>query len=143
MYCNDVRKKLSAYLDDELSFKERELVEKHLGLCSSCADEKKSLLLISSLMDEIATEDISPFFADRVTTSAKTNSKQAHEICFLKPALACLGLILVLLAGAGLFEFQYLNRNEKAEYAYLRHFDDFPPGSFSYIFASSLKGEAK
>lgn len=141
MDCNDVRKKLSAYLDDELSFKERELVEKHLGLCSSCADEKRSLLLISALMDEIATEDISPFFAERVIAGTKTDGDKHRRLRFLKPTLACLGIIAILLTG--IFEFKYQDRSEKVGYEYLKNFNDFPPDSFSYIIVSSLKGEAK
>jgi anti-sigma factor RsiW len=77
-----VRKKLSAYHDDELSFRERALVEKHLGLCSPCADEERSHLLISSLMDEIETEDISPFFAERVITGAKARQRISRPDLF-------------------------------------------------------------
>jgi anti-sigma factor RsiW len=141
MDCNDVRKKLSAYLDDEFSFKERELVEKHLGSCSSCADEKRSLLLISALMDEIATEDISPFFAERVIAGTKSNSDKQQRLRFLKPLFAGLGILVLLFVG--IFEFKYQDRSEKVGYEYLKNFDDFPPDSFSYIIVSSLKGEAK
>jgi predicted anti-sigma-YlaC factor YlaD len=141
MDCNDVRKKMSAYLDDELSFKDRELVERHLDMCPSCADEKKSLLLISSLMDEIAAEDVSPFFAERIIAGLKADNDKSYKLRFLRPALVCLGIILVLFAG--IFEFHKWAGSEKAEYAYLRDFDDFPPDSFSHIFMSSLRRETK
>lgn len=141
MDCNDVRKKLSSYLDDELSFGEREILEKHLGLCSSCADEEKSLFLISSLMDEIPTVDISPFFAEKVIAEAKAESDKPYNLRFLKPALAGIGIIVVLLTG--IFGYKDLNNIERVRYEYLKNFDDFPPDSFSYIFASSLKGEAE
>lgn len=141
MDCADVRKKLSAYLDDELSFRDRELVEKHLGVCSSCADEKGNILKISFLMDGIETEDISPFFVERVLAGTKADSDTSRKLRFLRPALAGLGIIVVLLAGV--LEFKDPNRNEKVAYEYLKNFDDFPPDSFSYIFISSLKGEAK
>jgi hypothetical protein len=141
MDCKGIRKKLSAYLDDELSFKERELVENHLGLCSSCADEKKSLLLISVLMDNIPDEDISPFFAEKIVNSANAGIAKSHKPQFLKPAFASLGIIVILITG--ILEYKYHNSNKKAGYEYLKNFDDFPPGSFSYIFVSSLKGEAQ
>ena len=141
MDCNDVRKKLPAYLDDELSFKERELVEIHLGVCSSCAQEKRSLLLISSLMDNITTEDISPFFADKVIACARIDSEGPRKLRYMRPALVGFSIIVILLTG--IFEFSFHDGSKKTGYEYLRSFDDFPPDSFSYIFVSSLKGEAK
>lgn len=143
MDCNNIRNKLSAYLDDELSFRDRELVEKHLDLCPACAGEKKSLLLLSTLMDEIAAEDISPFFTEKVISNVKTDSRQTRKPRSLRPALACLGIIVFLLAGAGIFGSQYLNEHEQDEYAYLSNFDDFPPDSFSYILFPSLRGEPR
>jgi anti-sigma factor RsiW len=141
MDCTNIRKKLSAYLDDELSSREREHVERHINVCPECAGEKKSLLLISSLMDEITTEDISPFFTERVVARTKTEGVGARRLRLLRPALVGLGIIVVLLAG--IIEFQYLNGKEKIEYEYLKNFDDFPPGSFSHIFVSSFSRDSK
>ncbi|MBI5635281.1 MAG: zf-HC2 domain-containing protein [Nitrospirae bacterium] len=143
MDCNNIRNKLSAYLDDELSFRDREVVEKHLELCPACAREKKSLFLLSSLMDEIAAEDISPFFTEKVISSVKTDSRQTSKHHSLRSALACLGIIVLMLAGAGIFGSHYLNRDERDEYAYLSNFDDFPPDSFSYILIPSLRGKSR
>jgi hypothetical protein len=141
MDCNHTRKKLSAYFDDELSFKERELVEKHLALCPACADEKKSLLLISSLMDGIANKDITPYFAQKVVSSATEDLISHHKNHILKPALAGFGILMILLLG--IFEFRPMGITEPVNPEYLRDFGDFPPESFTDLYISSIKGSAR
>ncbi|HAK88364.1 MAG: hypothetical protein A2077_06870 [Nitrospirae bacterium GWC2_46_6] len=140
MDCKIVGKKLSAYIDGELPFKEREAVGKHLGLCFSCSEEHRRLILIASLMDDIAVEDVSPFFADRVVNNAKTVFKTHHRR-FLNPALACMGIIFIVVIG--LIEFMPRGNIEAARYECLREFEDFPPDSFSDIYMTVIKGEAK
>jgi anti-sigma factor RsiW len=43
MECRVLRRKLSAYIDQELSVEERRLVERHLGECAGCAQELQVL----------------------------------------------------------------------------------------------------
>jgi len=141
MDCNHTRKKLSAYLDDELSFKDRELIEKHLASCPACSAERKGLLLISSLMDGIENEDISPFFTHKAVSSATADLRSRYKRHFLKPALAGFGILMVLLLG--ITELRPPATIETIRHEYLRDFGDFPPESFSDLYISSIKGAGR
>jgi hypothetical protein len=124
-----------------LSFKEQEVVEKHLDVCPACAAEKTSLLLISSLMDEIPPEDIAPSFAERVAANARADIEKPRSLPFLNPAFA--GIIIILVLLIGVVKFHPKNESEPRRYEYLMDFDDFPPGSYSRLYMSSVKGTVK
>ena len=59
--CNSVSELLGKYLDQEVTEQEKALVEAHLVDCSSCRDELKSIVELSSVMkvpvEEMAREE--------------------------------------------------------------------------------------
>lgn len=66
MFTRHVVKELSAYLDNQLSEKEKLTVEKHLKGCESCRKELSGLKLISEKLKAIPAPDLGPFFEETV-----------------------------------------------------------------------------
>jgi chorismate synthase len=141
MDCKDIKRRLSAYIDNELSLKERQLVERHLEQCPMCASEEKKLRMLSLLMDMIPDGDTSPFFVERVISKVKTGIGEPGRAYRLKPVLA--GLLAIVLLIIGIAGLSLENTNKAGFYPYLKNFDDFPPGSFSNIYISTVKGDSK
>jgi anti-sigma factor RsiW len=138
MDCRDTKKRLSAYIDNELSLKERQSVERHLGQCPSCAHEERELRIVSILMERIPDDNSSPFFAERVISKVKIGTGEPRMVYRLKPVLAgLLAIVLLIITIAGL---SLENTNRPGLYPYLRNFDDFPPGSFSDIYTRDMEG---
>ncbi|GEM_PF-801262 len=50
MDCERVRQKLSAYIDGDLTFAEKERIEEHLRFCISCQKEMRKLLGLKNLL---------------------------------------------------------------------------------------------
>lgn len=141
MECKDIRGKLSAYLDDELSFEERNSVKGHLEICSSCSEEENRLVLVSSFLDNLPAEDISPFFTEKVVNSVISDLKSSRKFYLLKPALAGFAIIVILLFGIG--EFIGIKTAESYRDEYLQDFGDFPPGSLSKVYMRSISREVR
>ena len=57
MNCNEVRDKLSLYLDDELNEKEKKLMDEHLKNCPECSSELKGYRKIIQLLNELPNEE--------------------------------------------------------------------------------------
>lgn len=115
MKCKEVKKLLSAYLDDELSLNKRQLVEKHLKVCSDCAREFASFRsvdrLTTSLIPEEPPEEYWEEYADRILTRVTPKVERKAGVS-LKPwwlfilmrtefrvATAAAGVVLILLIG--------------------------------------------
>lgn len=57
MNCNEVRDKLSLYLDDELNEKEKKLMDEHLKNCPECSSELRGYRKIIQLLNELPNEE--------------------------------------------------------------------------------------
>ena len=57
MECKHVLKLLNAYVDDSLSWREAENLEKHLGSCSGCARELHELRALGQLMRSLGRRE--------------------------------------------------------------------------------------
>jgi anti-sigma factor RsiW len=137
MRCVDIRKKLSAYIDEELSLRERRLIKKHLELCRHCAEEEKQLLLLSSFVGITSDNVVSLSFTERVINKIRSRRKESDAIPFFRAILAGFFIIIFLMASIAGFN---SSRNGSADnYDELRDFDDFPPESFSRIFMDTVK----
>jgi len=73
--CSDYREELSAYIDGELSWDEREAIEKHIAACPACADELAALEHTQELCQHI--EDVETP-AD-LTSSIMTNVHERRQ----------------------------------------------------------------
>lgn len=61
-----MKKLISAYFDNEVSEKEKNLVEEHLKKCTFCRKYYKSLQKLSSTLDKYKEEELSPDLEQRI-----------------------------------------------------------------------------
>jgi predicted anti-sigma-YlaC factor YlaD len=67
MSCKKWKKKLSSYLDNEVSSRERLKIEKHLKTCRACFSQFKQLESIHRLVQSIQPEKARPGFYERLS----------------------------------------------------------------------------
>jgi len=115
MKCKEVKKLLSAYLDDELSMNKRQLVEEHLKVCSDCALEFASFQsvdrLTTSLIPEEPPEEYWEEYSSRLLrrVAPKVERKAGFSLrdwwlsilmrTEFRVATAAAGVVLILLIG--------------------------------------------
>lgn len=135
--CKEIQKKLSAFIDNELTPSEITLIEKHLHHCSGCAWEESSLRKINELLDFMPDESPAPAFVSKSVYRAASWKRGAYvKEHFYKPAIAFMRSVISLLFYPGDGSGYPINR-------YIRNFDDFPPESLSSIYISLIQGESK
>jgi len=92
--CDNIARKLSAYMDGELSAKDRAEVKAHLDGCPACAGDLRRLTALNAAMAQLPGAAPSPFFAAKVSAAARAlNKKRAPLLRFLRfpvPAMAVL-----------------------------------------------------
>jgi predicted anti-sigma-YlaC factor YlaD len=67
MSCKKWKKRLSSYLDNEVSYRERLKIEKHLKSCGACFNQFKQLGRIHRLVQSIQPEKPRPGFYERLS----------------------------------------------------------------------------
>lgn len=82
MKCSRVRKKLNAYLDNELSQQKRTNIEGHLSLCSLCSEELNNLSRVSDVFCLYEEIEPSPQFGNTVRQRIVTQEKRS--VFFIK-----------------------------------------------------------
>lgn len=108
MECDKAKELLSAYLDGEVTEKERHLLEEHLASCKSCRQELEELRRIVGLVASLPKEAAPEGFAQRTVASLPAPGTGAPERLrkfFLRPrwafasgALATAALILIAMS---------------------------------------------
>ncbi len=68
MKCSQVKKKLTAYLDGEVSEKEQEIISEHVKSCTACRQELDALRTVSRTLDEIVDVEVTPYFRAHLKT---------------------------------------------------------------------------
>lgn len=115
MKCKKIKRKLSAYLDKELNYKEKQIVEKHLKECVNCMDE----LDILSNQDKflIKIETIEPSFNFRnifwrkVQFSSASNVQSSMKLDWF-PIPVMSFLIVLIILNLSIFFFTLFARGE-------------------------------
>jgi anti-sigma factor RsiW len=138
MNCEYCKEKLSAYIDNELSPKERLMIEEHLQRCPSCAREAEMLNQIDVLIGHIPEETPSPAFVQRTVNKAAVLQRRSWSKLVLNKALS-------FIRHAVAFVFAPVGDSTRGEsslssHGYLRTFDDSPPGSFADIYLTVIQG---
>ncbi len=108
MECDKAKELLSAYLDGEVTEKERHLVEEHLDSCKSCRQELEELRRIVGLVASLPKEAAPEGFAQRTVASLPAPGTGAPERlrkfllrprwAFASGALATAALILIAMS---------------------------------------------
>jgi anti-sigma factor RsiW len=139
MNCDNCKDKLSSYIDNELSFEERFLMEEHLKTCPSCAQEAETLNQLGVLLGGIPEETPSQAFVQ--TTLVKAAVIRRHSLwkkVFLKSAISFVWSALAFVFvpdGYGA-----AGRKRLSSRGYLRTFDDSPPRSFADVYLTVIQG---
>jgi len=109
MRCEEVRDKLSAFLDDELDPARGEVIEEHLNTCRECADALGQMKGLSTrLRTEVPYYRASDSLRSRVgqaawSTSAKREKGDSRRSVFGGGWLAAAATIVVILGGVWIF----------------------------------------
>lgn len=79
MNCKKIKKLLQLYIDNTLTFGEKQLVEKHLEKCSECQAELKSLSVAIRLIKSLPEVSTSPDFTDNLMSKISQIEEKERE----------------------------------------------------------------
>ena len=79
MNCKKIKKLLQLYIDDALTFGEKQIVEKHLEKCSDCQAELKSLFTTVKLIKSLPEVSTSPNFAEKLMSKISQIKEKERE----------------------------------------------------------------
>ena len=79
MNCKKIKKLLQLYIDDALTFGEKQIVEKHLEKCSECRAELKSLSAMLRLIKSLPEVSTSPNFTENLMSKISQIEEEERE----------------------------------------------------------------
>lgn len=79
MNCKKIKKLLKLYIDDSLTFGEKQLVEKHLEKCSECQAELKSLSAVVRIIKSLPEVSASPNFTENLMSKISQIEEEERE----------------------------------------------------------------
>jgi predicted anti-sigma-YlaC factor YlaD len=151
MKCEQIQKKLSAFIDDELNKGEVGLIREHLKTCRECAEELQALGSVWDFMETGEEVEPSPYFWTRLSAEIASREKErslrwgfwrklfSNPIPVAAAVALILGLLLGNIVGRMLYpNGSYLNSEATADVLALNTFDDMPAGSLSDAYYSLL-----
>jgi anti-sigma factor RsiW len=148
MRCSSVHKKISAYLDGELSEDERKSVAEHLETCRGCQTRLEELSRVSDSLDLLAKVSAPPFFAARVKRRISEQDRlRPFPVPFVErvkratvPVAAGVLLCFSVLIGGSLGKGIYELRADRASKEELEIVDFLGVSSFNGASSGSLAG---
>ena len=134
MNCSQIRKKLSAFVDNEVDGTSSRYISEHLRDCPSCRDFLRDFRKIDSLVCGLPKNNPNPDFSWRVTKAAMGTSKIVDE----KPVPLSSRLRFVL---ERLSEeiFSLIPSVSGHSIRTLEEFSDYPPLSMGFIYFRFLE----
>lgn len=127
MHCDEIRIKLSAYLDNELESEISGRVEEHLAECSGCRKELKTLKTINRRIMDFPRILVPEGFVEKIMFSIdKSETDKKHEQIIRR----------AIVSATNFFESLFgLIRAEKWTSTWsLDEFGDFPPCSLGRVY---------
>ena len=156
MKCSEVRRKLSAFLDGEVSEEEKQLILEHVKSCDLCRKELEALSQVSEVLEVMDEIQVSPFFITRLKQRiADQESKSLVRLPFMEwirhstvPAfttvLVCLSLLLGYYLGKTIHqervESVLIADAEVTDALGVAVLDEFPEGSLGDAYSNLLTG---
>jgi len=157
MKCSQIRKKLSAFSDGEVSEEEKQLISEHLESCDLCRKESEALSQVSDVLGIMDEVQVSPFFIAHLKQKiAEQKAKGRVHLPFMAwirraliPIAATAFIFLSFLAGSNLGKTIYREHTKimaksdtKAVDALgVTALDEFPEGSLGWVYNNVLIGE--
>jgi predicted anti-sigma-YlaC factor YlaD len=156
MKCSKVKRMLSAYLDGEVSEKEKELITEHTATCATCKTKLEELSATNRIIDTVEDVEATPYFFTRLMKTIKDREKtQTVTIPFFErirnivvPVGAIAILLVSLITGQQIGKLLYQidtarSEAQNVEIEYLlgvNSLDDIPEGIFSQTYNELLTG---
>ena len=153
MNCKDIQRKLSRYIDNRISAKERSIIETHIKKCVFCAAEKEKLdkvtTVFRSIPEFIPAQDSEEVFWEKVRQARKRRFIEKIRsvitqwdfipVCYPATAFLLTGLVLGILFSTVYNGIPYKNRfsSSKITYLALDRMDTIPYRSFTGVYISS------
>ncbi len=152
MKCSHVKRKLSAYLDGELSIAEKKEIESHLQQCSGCQEELTALSSVTDALSILEGMEPPPYFMDRVRQGIRD---EARSIPFLErirsiaiSIATATAVVVSLLIGNQFGRTLYRSvaatavseAAEESDVFGLGTLEEFPDGSLSDIYNELIAG---
>lgn len=134
MNCSQIKRILSAFMDNELDGATSRFIEEHLKACPHCREYLQEFREIDDLVYGLPRNDPSPDFSRRVVKAAIGTSKIVDE----KPVPLSSRLRFVL---ERFFEeiFSLFSSGPRQSIRTLEEFSDCPPLSISFIYFKLLE----
>ena len=79
MNCKKIKKLLQLYIDNSLTFGEKQLVEQHLKECSACRAELKSLSVMVRLVESLPKVSTPPNFTQKLMSKISQIEEKERE----------------------------------------------------------------
>lgn len=146
MKCNKVRKKLSAFIDEELNIKEKEEILNHLNQCPKCTKEmeilKKTWNSLEVWEGIKSSEDFELKFWERIKVEEEKRFSLSEILRRILPIPVPVAAMIIffigLLGGIYLNETLKVGRTQQPESSLLalENFDEFPPESLEAAYIS-------
>lgn len=156
MRCSEIRRKLSAFSDGELSETVETLISEHLKSCDSCQKELEGLAQVYDILSVMDEVEVSPFFMTRLKQRIADQEaiRRVHfpSIEWIRRAVVPVGataLILIsFLIGNGLGKAMYKEQvvrmgetdTKTIDALGFASLDEFPEGSLGWAYSNLLAG---
>lgn len=86
MKCKNIKKLLQLYIDNALTFVEKQMVEEHLKKCSACRAKLKSLSSIVKMIESLPQISPPPDFTEKVMSKISQIKKMRREKELFQPS---------------------------------------------------------
>jgi anti-sigma factor (TIGR02949 family) len=156
MKCSQVQRKLSAYLDGEVTDNERKVIEEHIKTCTQCNEELTSLAELGTTLESLKGIQVPAYFRARLRQRIKDDISVQITIFdkirrMVLPVAVTTALVVSLLCGSYIGRFLYENvvesttktDSEIAGVFGLSSFSEFPEGSLSDVYYNYVPGGDK
>lgn len=145
MRCSRIKRRLSAFLDDELPESKKRSVSEHLRSCDSCRLELEELVCVKESIDLLEELEVPPCFAVAVKEKALAEYRGLRKLPLLErlkhgtvpavtTAAVCLSLLIGTMLGRGIYQLR-AERTSKQEVEFVTFLGT---GSFVNVSDGSL-----
>lgn len=103
MNCRKVSRRLSAYIEDDLSSSDKARIEEHMQSCNSCRRRAADLKLIIEAAGQLDRVEPGPYFVNRVLCAINQNRSPREVLSSWRYRLTLSGVAFVVAAGMTFF----------------------------------------
>lgn len=156
MKCSEIKRKLSAFLDGEVSKDAKQLISEHLKSCEHCRKEFEAFSQVSEVLEIMDEVQVSPYFMTHLKQRiAEQQAKSVVRLPFVEwirkaavPVAATVLIFLSFLVGSNLGKAMYQEQadimaksdTEIANVLGVTTLDEFPEGSLGWAYNNLLIG---